>query len=205
MKQTKKKKIKMDKKKKFDTKHIYSMKFELAMLLLLGSDASHIAGFAINETIVKKWLRRAIRTIIIDVNNIETTMRHKEMLILDLNSLDELIKTNGNIWEIIFSFFELIGRLLGYDYSNGNKLLTPVYIQSRHQDFWSGLYSGKTYQEIDKIKNNLIGKRKKIVQKLKKENYSDFEISIIMDTTEYKIKKIFQEINLKVKPQKLNK
>lgn len=171
----------------------YSLDFEYAMTLLLGSKADHIASFASNEKYLRKWLRKAIKKFIKDVNLLDTTERHKEMLVMKLECVDKLLKKGGSLWSMIFDFFNLVSRFLGYDYDRAQKLVTPTYFQTQSQNFWCGLYKDESSKKQKENKDNFISKRIKTLLQLKSEDYSDFEISQILNTSEYNIKKILRE------------
>jgi len=43
-------------------------------------------------------------------------------------------------------------------------------------------------------KNNVIAERRKLIKELKKKNKTDFELSLIFNTTEYQIKKLIKNL-----------
>lgn len=178
---------------KFTLSPKYSLHFEYAMILLFGDKADHIAWMAAHEGYTKEWLRRAVKRFSKDINSLDTTERHKEMLVMQLENIDGLLKKGGNIWEVVFSFFNLTARLLGYDYHRTKKLITPVYFQTLYQNFWAGLYKGEDWRKYEGRKASFIAKRLEVIKQLKKENYTDFDISMIFNTTEYYIKKVLRE------------
>lgn len=174
--------------------HDNSINFEIGMRLFFGDPAYHIASGAWDEKYVKRWLNRCIKRIYQDVNKLDTTLRHKEMLELELDKIKRDLSKNGNLWDIIINLFRLVGRLLGYDGVEGLKYSTLTYFQTKEQGFLNALIGGKDWREYEKHKRALFAKRAKMIKELKNGNYSDFEISIILNTTEYQIKKTLKEI-----------
>src|SRR3989338_9108521 len=81
-----------------------SMEFELAMRQFFGDKAYQIAGLAGfgDNLSVKKWLLKAIKQIFKDVNKLDTTSRHKEMMIGDIERLEKEVKKWKNPWSIIY-------------------------------------------------------------------------------------------------------
>jgi hypothetical protein len=178
---------------KIATDHEDSMNFEYTMMLLFGENAYQIVTFAKNEKYVKEWLKKAIAKMKKDINSLDTTERHKEILIYELTRIDKEL-TKGNVWEIIYSLFNFSIRLLGYDYHRAQRLLTPSYSQTVQQRFWSGLQEGEDWKKHAEQRKSFIRKRAELIKKLKEENYTTFEISQIFNTTDYHVKKILKEI-----------
>lgn len=162
------------------------------MMMLFPKGDSPVASFADDEQYVKTWLRKAIKKFIKEVNTLDTTQRHKDVLILHLESINRRLN-GGNIWEIIFDLFNVIARLFGYDYHKGQKLLTAIYSETPYQHFWSGLHAGEDWKKQNGIRESFIRKRIELIKQLKKDGYSTFDISQIFNTTDYEIKKILRE------------
>lgn len=173
----------------------YSLSFEYTMKMLFGDSADHIAYVAGREELLKKWLGRAVQRFVKDINKLDTTQRHKEMLIMQLESIGKALKGKKiNTWNIIFYFFNLTSRFIGYDYHKAQKLVTPTYFQTSYQNFWSGLHEGEDWKKQDERKRTFINRRINIIKQLKQEGVSDFDIAQIFNTTEYDIKKILTEL-----------
>ena len=170
-----------------------SMEFELAMRQFFGDKAYQIAGLAGfgDNLSVKKWLLKAIKQIFKDVNKLDTTSRHKEMMIGDIERLEKEVKKWKNPWSIIYRLFFLCSRFLGYDYVKGITYNTPFYYQTPNQYYKTLSYQGKnSLQEIQKDEKNFKEKQREIISILKREHYNDFKIAMILNTSEYEIKKI---------------
>lgn len=175
----------------------YSMDFELAMRQFFGNTAYHIADGAYDPKFMKKWFVRAVRKMKKDVANLDSTTRHKERLMSDLDILETSLKSNDNQWNLIFRLFFLSSRLLGYDYAEGIRYHIPFYYQSHNQHYYSKSNQEKNFNIIEEHSQdtrNTITKRKEIIKSLQEEGYDDFHISLILGITEYQLKKLKKEI-----------
>lgn len=175
----------------------YSMDFELAMRQFFGDDAYQLAGAAHDEKYVKKWLLKAVRKMQKDVMKLDTTTRHRERLLGDLERLEKYMKASNNEWDIIFRMFFLCSRFLGYDFAQGAIYNSPIYHQSPSQYHWSKRNVSKDYDTLDehlKDEKNTIKKQKEIIKSLKDEGYDDFHIALILGMSEYQVKKLKKEI-----------
>lgn len=173
-----------------------SLDFEYCVRQFLGDKASHIADFSSSEADFRKWLRRCLNVIIKNIDKIDTTTRHKEMLMSEVEGLDELlkIKGGGHNNKVIISLFWLVSRLLGFDYLSGEIINQPIYYQNFDKYFKEKIENGETWKEIRNEKENLLTVRRKVYENLKKDGYSDNQIAQIMNTNEYQIKKIKHNI-----------
>lgn len=179
---------------KISLEHQYSLNFEYLMMMLFPKGVSSVASFADDEKYVKKWLRKTIKKFVKEVNTLDTTQRHKDMLILHLESVNHRLN-GGNVWEIMFDLLNIIARLFGFDYHKGQKLLSAMYTETPYQHFWSGLHAGEDWKKQNAIRESFIRKRIELIENLKQEGYSTFDISQIFNTSDYEIKKILGEIN----------
>lgn len=168
----------------------YSMAFEIAMMQFFGEKGHHIASHAGNETLTKKWLLKAIQRMMRNVDEIDTTVRHKEKILSDIGHLEDAIKKWDNPEEIIFIFFMLCGKLLGYCGYKA-RCHTPVYWQTEDQCFTTAILQGGNAEQDYRIgRKNIVSVRKKLIQDLKRDGHDDFKISLILNTTEYEVKKL---------------
>lgn len=171
----------------------YSMDFELSMRQFFGEQAYHIADQAYDPKYMKRWFIKSVRKMKKDVVKIDTTTRHQERLMSDLDQLEKSIKSSDNQWNIIFRLFFLCSRLLGYDYIGGFSYHIPFYHQTKDQHYWSKAKENKDFHIIDEHSSDLkntITKQKEIIKSLKSEGYDDFHISLIIGISEYQIKKL---------------
>jgi FMN phosphatase YigB (HAD superfamily) len=170
----------------------FEMSFEFSMCQFFGNKADGITGEANNKKFRKQWLLKATKAMLRRVNKIETTTRHKKLLMSEIEHLSEKIKESDEAsWEIIFRLFSLCSRLLGYDYHRGAIYNTPIYHQTQGQ-----YYNAKIFEEGgDALQHyydnkDAISARKEVINDLKAKGYDDFKVALILNTTEYQIKKL---------------
>jgi len=162
------------------------------MCQFFGDKANGIAYQASDKTSRRQWLLKALKAMLKQADKIETTTRHKKVLMSEIEYLSEKIKKSDEAsWEIIFMFFSLCSRLLGYDYCKGLVYNTPIYHQTKGQYYNEKIFEegGDALQHYYDNKD-AISVRKKIIDDLKKQGYDDFKIALILNTTEYQIKKL---------------
>jgi len=180
-------------KKNIQLNHIdHSMNFELAMRQFFGEKAYHIAGGYNNPKYVKQWLKKAIRKMKKDIMNLDTTSRHKETLINDIGRLERNLKSSDP-FEIIIVLFSICSRFLGYDFLKGEKFNIPIYSQNASQYYWSKILKDSSInysREQSRIQMNIVRKQKEIIKSLLKEGFDDFQISLVLNVSEYQIKKL---------------
>ena len=175
----------------------YSMDFEVSMRQFFGNNAYHIADGAGNPKFAKKWLIKAVRRMQKDVIALETTTRHKERLMSDLEQIEKSLKESKNEWHTIFRLFFLCSRFLGYDFADGLKYLTPFYHQTLNQHYYSKNNESSdfnTLEEHSKDIKNAVAKQKEIIKSLRKEGNDDFHVSLVLGMSEYRVKKLKKEI-----------
>lgn len=168
-----------------------AMRFETTMRLLFGEKAYQIAGTEANPKHRREWLQRAVREILRVVNSLDTTPRHKQMLMAELEAISELLKgAKEASWDLVYRLFRLSFRLLGFDYVQGAKCHTPVYCQMPNQYFTSQLLGGGDPMQDYQDKKDAISVRKSIVKDLKAQGFDDFKISLVLNSTEHEVKKL---------------
>jgi len=161
------------------------------MRLLLGEKAYHIAGQEAHEKYRRDWLKKATKAILRAVDSIETTTRHKQMLITEVEKLiDSLKGKKPSPWAIIYCLFRLCGRLVGFDSLRGSVLHTPFYYQEANQYYTEQILNGEDTMQDFYDRKDAVSTRKRLIEQLKEEGFTDCKISLILNTTEYQIKKI---------------
>jgi hypothetical protein len=167
------------------------MHFETTMRLLFGEKAYQIAGTEANPKHRREWLQRAVRELLCTINTLDTTPRHKQMLMTELEVIADLLKgAKEASWELVYRFLRLSSRLIGFDYVQGARCHTPVYYQSSNQYFTSQILDGGDPMQDYYDKKNAISVRQSIVKDLKAKGFDDFKISLVLNTTEYEVKKL---------------
>jgi hypothetical protein len=174
--------------------------FEYCVRQFLGDKAYHIAGYFNDDVLFKKYLKKCIKVAKGRILKIDTTTRHKEMLLNNLSDLEDHLrakKISNESKEIIVDSFWLISRLLGYDGVSGYTFNEPFYYQSSSQyekEIMSWPNTEDYWKDKQKRTDNIISERKLIYQLLKEKDYGDQEIAQILNTTEYEIKKMKHNI-----------
>lgn len=174
-----------------------TIEFEYAMRCFFGEEAYGLAGSDDDPKTVRKWLLRAVKKMAKNVNDIDTSERHRELLLNRLNSLERNIRKSDCFPDTVWHLFWLCSALLGYDFLDGKQYHTPAYYQTPNQHFqsWRRSTDASNVEYIQQYDINLASKRKEIIQQLKKEGYSDFHISFVMGISEYMVKKIRRELD----------
>ncbi len=180
------------------------MKFETTMRLLFGEKAYQTAGAESSPKHRREWLQRVVRELLRLVNTLDTTPRHKTMLMRELEEVSRSLK--GAVdpsWDIVYRLFRLCMRLFGFDYVSGARCHTPVYWQTPDQRFTNRMLDGGDpmggYQE----EKDAISIRRDVVEDLKKKGLDDFKISLVLNTSEFAVKRL--RSNPVVRPARRNR
>jgi hypothetical protein len=168
--------------------------FEIAMLQFFGPKAHQISDLATSPSSRNHWFRKALRAMQKDIATIDTTVRHKEMLMADVRKIEMELKGLKNpTWSVIFSFLSLCSRFLGYDYCEGIRLHTLCYHQTRDQNFRRRLLECDNSVDVHNSELNAISVRKRLAQDLKEDGINTFTIALILNISEYQVKKLLRD------------
>jgi hypothetical protein len=160
------------------------------MWLLFGKEAYGIASLEENPSARRKWLLKAIRRLIKEATRIDSTVRHREVLVVELQQVGEQVRTSTDPdWHTFYLLLSIVMRLLGYDYGNGERLHTPIYVQDAVQHREAAMAKGKRSDEYQKDQENVIGIRRQLVRELVEKGHDTFTVSLIMNCSEYEVKK----------------
>lgn len=171
-----------------------AMDFEHTMRLLFGEKAYHIADLHGSSTGRREWLSKTVRHLVRDVDALDTTNRHKEMLMSELEAISDILAHSDDAsWNLIYRLFRLALRLLGYDYSRGARCHTPTYWQSAGQHLNSVVFEGGDIMQDYYDKKSAITVRRSVVLGLKAKGLDDYKIALVLNTTEYQVKKLRRE------------
>lgn len=167
----------------------YEMLFETTMRAFLGDKTYHIAGQVYNEKHRKEWYRQALKKIVKKIQEIDTSTKHKEIMACSSESaLRVLSERRFNETKFSLYLLRLIGSLLGF-FAIG---VTPMYLQTLYTEAMS-----KSTDVVDLRQNynrSSISLRKRIMNQLREEGHDDFLISLVLNTTEYQVKKLRREL-----------
>ena len=174
----------------------YPMLFEESIRSILGNRASHVAEGAFDESWRKRWYRKGIRKILKKVQEIESTTPHKRALVLWSELAHDSLRQRS-FHEPAFTncLLGLVGALLGFIGLRGYSTVTPGYYQTNAQNFAETIHEYGSDVEYWYRLRSSDSTRKRIVGQLKDEGKTYFEISLIMNLSEYKVQKLVRELN----------
>ena len=175
------------------------MQFEITMRLLFGEKAYQIAGIEANPKHRREWLQKAVRELLRLVNALDTTPRHKKMLMAELEAVSRALKGAAEpSWEVVYRLFRLCMRLFGFDYVAGARCHTPAYWQTPDQRHTERILDGDDPMRGYEEEKDAVSIRRDVVEELRKKGLDDFKISLVLNTSEYAIKQL--RSNLLVRP-----
>lgn len=167
-----------------------AMDFEIMMCLLFGEKAHHIADQHGSTQGRRAWLTKAIRLLTREVDTLDTTVRHKQMLMGELEAIATLVKSESEpSWDLIYRLLRLSSRLLGFDY-RGAKCHTLTYWQSPAQHLNPVVFEGGDIMQDYYDSKNAIAIRRSVVQNLKTQGLDNYKIALVLNITEYQVKKL---------------
>lgn len=173
----------------------YEMLFETTIRSFLGDKADHIAGQVHTEKYRKEWYRKALKKIVAKIQDIDTSTKHKEELAhWSERALDTLGQKHFSESEFALYLLRLTGTLLGFIGVRGANIATLMYYQTPNQHHTEVIIRGGDAMQYYYDQKNSVSVRKKLVAQLKSEGLSDFQISLVLNTTEYQIKKLKNEL-----------
>lgn len=168
-----------------------SMHFERTLMLFFGDAAYQTAGQAATPKHRRFWLKRVLRLVMKCIDKIDTTPRHKQLM---MKHVEGALKEMGTIgqptWKFVYYLVALIGRLLGFDYQKGSRLHTVSYWQTRQQEFNSVIQAGGDGMQQYRDEEDAVSIRQGVVQSLKSQGMSDFKVALVLNTTEYEIQQL---------------
>ena len=168
-----------------------AMQFERTLMLFFGDTAYQTAGQEATPSSRRQWIRCVLTLIIKAVDKIETTVRHKQLLMKHAEDAHKSVGTSDQpSWKFVYHLINLIGRLIGLDYHRGTRLHTLSYWQTYSQFYAGIIQSGGDgiqdyYDELDAVTI-----RQRVVHLLKKEGFSDFKIALVLHTTEHEVQQL---------------
>ena len=169
----------------------WGMEFELTLCLLFGRSARHTASASENPKRRADWLRKAMLKIEREVLALDTTDRHKQMMLAEVVAAREGINSDERpSWSLVYRLLRLSVRLLGYDFTRAAKCHTATYWQTVPQNLNTVVFTGGDIMQDYYDKNNAIAVRREIVKHLKSQGLSDYRIALVLNTTEYQVKQL---------------
>lgn len=173
------------------------MNFELTMRLLFGDRAYQIAGTEANPKHRREWLQKTVRELLRLTNALDATPRQKKALMAALDAVfRELKPTDQPPWELIYQLLRLTMRLYGFGYA-GARCYSLAYWQTPEQRYTEELCEGKGHTRPQAEHADAVSLRRSVVEKLSGEGVDDFNIALVLNTSEYAVKQLRSNLRLK--------
>jgi len=140
------------------------MYFELCMRGIFGNEAHQIAGTYSSER--NKWLIKSLNFLLKNIDRLDITECKKEVVVSIIDQIKKRIPKckdrNVAPWELVFEILILCSSAFGV-----NQLM-----------------------DDKRSKKNVISARKHVIAQLKGEGYTDHQVGIILNISEYQVRKI---------------
>lgn len=166
--------------------------FEYTIRMFLGDKAFHVAGQAYSESARRDWYKKIFKKIVKQVQQIETNTTHKESLARTSENCLDLLKHPYDEMKFTLSLLRFINVLLGYVGTIRDRpyrIATPAYFQTGNQNFTERLLIDDQSLPNDHEENTVTLKRK-LMNQLKDEGKTTFEISLVFGISEYQVRKL---------------
>jgi|GEM_PF-3647127 len=170
------------------------MQFEEAMRLWFGGGAWGIANTAHDTAARNKWLRKWIKLLTKEVEQLETDALHKDRLMILVDDFEQSFRKAENAtWSQIFSLINLIGALMGHLDFNGMQSRTLVYA---YEDFFHYLDSGENCPSIGRFRDlpTILKARLEVVKYLEGSGLAQWRIAQVLNTSVHAIKRLKAEL-----------
>ena len=173
----------------------YEMLFETTIRSFLGDKAYHIAWQAYSEKNRKEWYRKALKRVITKVHEIDSSTKHQEQLkYWSERALNELKQRPYNEVSFTLCLLRLVGVLLGFVGVKPYCIATPAYFQTPSQHYTELISDGGDVMQDYYDKKSTLSIKRKLINQLKIEGHTDFEISLVLKISEYEVKKLRKEL-----------
>lgn len=166
-----------------------NMLFEHTMMKFFGKKAYQTASLHNSPKHRREWLIKFAECAIKRVDKLDANSKHKERIVAALNGFISKTRKDREVsWDAHYCLIRICGLLLGY--RDGCLIYDPVFMQSRKQYYTEiDLDKGDSSQRWHD-KNNCIKLRFKVVKSLQSKGLNTQLIAIVLNTTEYEIKKL---------------
>jgi predicted transcriptional regulator len=176
----------------------YSTDFEIGMRQVLGQRAYHAPDIAGMPASARKLLLEAVKKLSKRVDEIITMdERLRERLLSEFEELrkhvDKIDKV-PNQMPLTGTLFNIISRLLGYDWCDGKVYRTPVYFRTKSQEFkdYRNRYISK-WRDLEREEHSLVLVRRRIAANLKKEGMPISQIARVLNMSEYAVGQLIKD------------
>lgn len=184
-------------KNKGNKKFSYNISMEYAFATVLGESVHGNAGLYDNPTYIKKDFKKWIN--IIEKRIYELTEYDERLLTVATSHLNRIkdklkqISTDDVEWDIITHMIWLVGHLLGYDFF-GEINHHVIFYQDRYQiDHTERMMTGRRIvDDYEWCYHHVRNYQADIVRSLKEKGLTNYQVSQIMNISEYKVKKFLK-------------
>ena len=167
------------------------IEFEVTLCLLFGRSLRHAASASENPRRRAEWLRKAMQKIEHEVVALDTTERHKQMMLAEIEAAKDAVSADVRpTWSLVYRLLRLSARLLGYDFTRGAKCHTATFWQSVPQNLNTVVFTGGDIMQDYYDNKNAIAVRRDVVKHLKAQGLTDYRIALVLNITEYQVKKL---------------
>lgn len=174
-----------------------SMRFEAGMREALGREAYQTAGYAGMPKYAKRVMLKALNKFEKRLDELCTMdERLRDRLSDDFETLRKQLKsldTSCNEMDIIGTFFQIVSRLLGYDWQEGKIYRTPVYFQTKQQHLanYENRYPTDWHQREANV--SAVGlQRCKIARQLQEQGLHINQIARVLNATDYSVRQMLR-------------
>ena len=168
----------------------YGMDFELCMRRVFGDEAVHIAGGCLDDSFRQMWVKKLLKQLIRDAQDIDSHQKHREHISAMLEFLLKRGWTGDKAsWSIVFNLLSFIADLLGYAGAKGTRAYTPMFCQSLQTHLDIGNATGKADELLEEYAS-AARNRAEVVKYLKEKGLTDFDVAMALKTTESEVKKL---------------
>ncbi|WGO96679.1 hypothetical protein QFX18_11540 [Saccharophagus degradans] len=173
----------------------YEMLFEHTIRSFLGDKAFGIAGQIHSQKSRNTWYKKSLVKVVKRIQNIESSTTHKEQLSYwSERALNELKGKSFNEVSFTLCLLRLIAVLLGLAGVRPYNIATPAYFQTPSQHYTEVIIEGGDVMQDYYDKKSTLSVRKRLIKQLKSEGSTYFEISLILNISEYEVKKLCKEL-----------
>lgn len=168
------------------------MLFETTIRSFLGDRAFHIAGQAHTEKLRRMWYRKVLKKVVREMQEVDSRTLHKEELVkwseMALASLNE-----RRLDEVRFTLclLRLVGSLLGFVGLKPYRIATLAYFQTQSQELTEQIV--RRDGDVEDYHQSTLSIRRNLIGQLKDEGRTYFEIALVLNTSEYHVKKLWKQ------------
>ena len=168
------------------------MLFETTIRSFLGDKALHVASHVHSETQRRKWYRKVLKKVVREMQTLDSSTLHKEEIVKwSEKALVSLSEQPPNDGRFTLCLLRLLGSLLGFVGLKPYRIATLAYFQTRSQEFTEQLVRGDG--NVEDRHESTLSIRREIIGQLRDEGRTYFEISLVLNSSEYHVKKLWKQ------------